>query len=68
MVMRMPEGQEIPCPGTYLEIVPNRKLVFSALARAARDAMTTPPAGEPRPAAIARLDDEGGYCVSEMWF
>ena len=29
MVMQGPDGQEIPCPGTYLEIVPNRKLVFT---------------------------------------
>src|SRR3954447_21065847 len=24
MVMKSPDGQEIPCPGTYLEIVPDR--------------------------------------------
>jgi len=29
VVMRMPDGQEIPCPGVYLEIVPNEKLVFT---------------------------------------
>jgi uncharacterized protein YndB with AHSA1/START domain len=29
MVMQAPDGQELPCPGTYLEIVPNRKLVFT---------------------------------------
>ena len=29
MMMRSPDGQEIPCPGTYLEIVPDRKLVFT---------------------------------------
>ena len=23
VVMRSPEGQEIPCPGVYLEVVPN---------------------------------------------
>ena len=27
--MKSPEGQEIVCPGTYLEIVPNQKLVFT---------------------------------------
>lgn len=27
IVMRSPEGQDIPCPGQYLEIVPNRKIV-----------------------------------------
>ena len=29
VVMRSPEGQEFPNPGQYLEIVPNRKLVFT---------------------------------------
>jgi uncharacterized protein YndB with AHSA1/START domain len=29
IVMRMPDGQEIPCPGIYLEIVPNERLVFT---------------------------------------
>jgi uncharacterized protein YndB with AHSA1/START domain len=29
IVMRMPDGQEIPCPGVYLEIVPNERLVFT---------------------------------------
>ena len=27
VVMRSPEGQDIPCPGQYLEIVPNRRIV-----------------------------------------
>ena len=27
IVMQSPEGQNIPCPGSYLEIVPDRKLV-----------------------------------------
>ncbi|MGA7323889.1 MAG: SRPBCC family protein [Rhodomicrobium sp.] len=29
IVMKSPEGQEIACPGTYLEIIPNHKLVFT---------------------------------------
>ena len=29
VLMRSPDGHEMPCPGTYLEIVPNRKLVFT---------------------------------------
>ena len=29
VTMRSPEGVEIPNPGIYLEIVPNRKLVFT---------------------------------------
>ena len=27
IVMRGPDGQDIPCPGVYLEVVPNRKIV-----------------------------------------
>ena len=27
--MKSPEGQEFPNPGQYLEVVPNRKLVFT---------------------------------------
>lgn len=29
VVMKSPEGQEMPNPGVYLEVVPNRKLVFT---------------------------------------
>lgn len=29
IVMRSPEGQEFPNAGQYLEVIPNRKLVFS---------------------------------------
>src|SRR6185369_7885518 len=29
VVMKSPEGQEIPCPGQYLEVVPGKKLVFT---------------------------------------
>jgi uncharacterized protein YndB with AHSA1/START domain len=29
IVMRSPEGQEMPCPGVYLEIVPGKKIVFT---------------------------------------
>lgn len=29
VVMRSPEGQEFPNPGVYLEVIPNRKLVFT---------------------------------------
>ena len=29
VVMRSPEGQETPCAGVYLEVVPNRKIVFT---------------------------------------
>lgn len=29
IVMRSPEGQEMPNPGVYLEVMPNRRLVFT---------------------------------------
>jgi uncharacterized protein YndB with AHSA1/START domain len=29
VVMRSPEGQDMPCPGIYLEVVKNKKLVFT---------------------------------------
>jgi uncharacterized protein YndB with AHSA1/START domain len=56
IVMKSPEGQEIPCPGTYLEIVPGRKLVFT-------DAYTGgwhPREGKPFMTAIVTFEDEGG--------
>jgi uncharacterized protein YndB with AHSA1/START domain len=57
IVMKSPDGAELPCPGTYLEIVPNRKLVFT-------DAYTgdwTPrTSGKPFMTAILTFDDEDG--------
>jgi uncharacterized protein YndB with AHSA1/START domain len=56
MVMKSPEGQEIPCPGTYLEIVPGRRLVFT-------DAYTgewQPREGKPFMTAIVTFEDESG--------
>ena len=56
IVMEAPDGQQIPCPGTYLEIVPNRKLVFT-------DAYTgdwVPKDGKPFMTAIITFDDEDG--------
>ena len=29
VVMQSPQGQDIPCPGQYLEVIPTRKLVFT---------------------------------------
>jgi uncharacterized protein YndB with AHSA1/START domain len=55
IVMKSPEGQEIPCPGTYLEIVPNRKIVFT-------DAFTgnwVPREGAPFMVAIVTFEPEG---------
>jgi uncharacterized protein YndB with AHSA1/START domain len=56
MVMRSPQGQEIPCPGSYLEIVPNRKLVFTD----AYFGDWAPSAGKPFMTAVITFDDEGG--------
>jgi uncharacterized protein YndB with AHSA1/START domain len=57
MVMQSPDGQEIPCPGTYLEVVPNRKLVFT-------DAYTGDwlprTDGKPFMTAIITFEDEDG--------
>ena len=57
IVMKSPEGQEIPCPGTYLDIVPGRKLVFT-------DAYTgdwmPKTDGKPFMTAIITFDDEDG--------
>lgn len=55
IVMRGPDGTEFPNPGVYLEIVPNRKLVFT-------DAFSAGwvPAGEPFMVAQVTFDDENG--------
>ena len=56
IVMQSPDGQDIPCPGTYLQIVPGRKLVFT-------DAYTgdwQPREGKPFMTAILTFDDETG--------
>jgi uncharacterized protein YndB with AHSA1/START domain len=29
IVMKSPDGQDIPCPGQYLDVVPGRKIVFT---------------------------------------
>ena len=55
IVMRSPDGQNMPCPGTYLEIVPNRKLVFT-------DAYTGDwqPSGKPFMTVILTFEAEDG--------
>ena len=56
IVMRSPDGQDIPCPGSYLEIVPGRKLVFT-------DAFTgdwNPGEGAPFMVAVVTFEPEGG--------
>jgi uncharacterized protein YndB with AHSA1/START domain len=55
VVMRGPEGNEIPVAGVYLEVVPNRRLVFT-------DAYTRSwePSQKPFMTVIVTFDDEGG--------
>ena len=55
VVMRSPEGQEVPCPGVYLEVVPNTRLVFT-------DAYTSAwePSAKPFMTVILTFEDEAG--------
>jgi len=55
IVMRSPDGQEFPNPGLFLEVVPDRKIVFT-------DAFAPGfiPAGEPFMVAEITFDDENG--------
>lgn len=55
VVMRGPDGQEMPIPGMYLEVVKERKLVFT-------DAYAGDwkPSQKPFMTAIVTFDDEGG--------
>jgi uncharacterized protein YndB with AHSA1/START domain len=55
IVMRLPDGQEMPNRGVYLEVVPNRKLVFT-------DAYTAgwaPRSGHPFMTVIVTFEDAG---------
>ena len=55
IVMRGPEGQEMPNRGVYLEVVPNEKLVFT-------DAYTSAwePSGKPFMTVILIFEDASG--------
>lgn len=55
VVMRSPEGQEFPNQGVYLEVIPNKKIVFT-------DAYTSAwvPSGKPFFTAIIELEEQGG--------
>ncbi|MEY2880114.1 MAG: hypothetical protein RLZZ15_2494, partial [Verrucomicrobiota bacterium] len=55
VVMRGPDGGEIPCPGVYLEVVPDQKIVFT-------DAYTSAwvPSGKPFMTATITFEDEAG--------
>ena len=55
ITMKSPEGQEMPNPGQFLDVVPNRKLVFT-------DAFTgdwTPKDGAPFMVATISFEPEG---------
>ena len=55
IVMKMPDGSEMPNRGVYLEVVPNEKLVFT-------DAFTEAwtPSAKPFMTGILTFEDEGG--------
>jgi uncharacterized protein YndB with AHSA1/START domain len=56
IVMRSPEGEEVADPGQYLEVIPNRKIVFT-------DAFTgnwVPKEGAPFMVAEVTFEDAGG--------
>lgn len=55
IVMRSPEGQDMPNRGVYLEVVPNERLVFT-------DAYTTAwqPSEKPFMTVILTFENEGG--------
>ena len=54
-VMRGPDGGEIPCPGVYLEVVPDRKIVTT-------DAYISAwvPSAKPFMTAVITFEDEAG--------
>lgn len=55
VLMRGPDGEEQPCHGVYLEVVPGRRLVFT-------DAFTEAwlPSAKPFFACVVTFDDEAG--------
>jgi uncharacterized protein YndB with AHSA1/START domain len=55
VVMRSPDGNDMPCTGVYLEVVPNQQLVFT-------DAYTSAwqPSQKPFMTVILTFEDEGG--------
>ena len=55
VTMRSPDGNDMPCPGVYLEVVPNERLVFT-------DAYTSAwqPSQKPFMTVILTFEDDGG--------
>lgn len=56
VVMADPEGNEFPNPGVYLEVVPNKKIVFTD---AYTDGAWTPAEGAPFMTGILTFEDAG---------
>src|SRR4051812_26641863 len=54
IVMRSPEGQDMPNAGSYLEVVPNEKLVFTDAYQGA----WTPREGKPFMTVVLTFEDE----------
>lgn len=55
VVMRGPDGQEYPCPGVYLEVVENRRLVMTDAFTAAWE-----PSAKPFMTTVVTFEDDGG--------
>jgi uncharacterized protein YndB with AHSA1/START domain len=55
IVMKTPDGQEMPNPGVYLEVVPNEKLVFTNAYTKAWE-----PSDKPFMTVVLTFEDEGG--------
>jgi uncharacterized protein YndB with AHSA1/START domain len=55
VIMRDPQGNDMPCPGVYLEVVPNERIVFT-------DAYTKAwePSEKPFMTAILTFENENG--------
>jgi uncharacterized protein YndB with AHSA1/START domain len=75
VVMKSPEGQEMPNRGVYLEVVPNRKLVFTdayveAWAPSEHPFMTVvltfEDAGDDKTLYTARVHQGWGICTDQL--
>src|SRR5580692_4731568 len=55
IVMKTPDGQDMPNPGVYLEVVPNEKLVFTNAYTKAWE-----PSDKPFMTVVLTFEDEGG--------
>ena len=55
IVMRGPDGQDIPCPGIWLEVVPNQRLILTDAYIKAWE-----PSAKPFMTAVITFEDEAG--------